>query len=80
VILGDGAALILKICVKKLQKYISGRVQRLKNSATLAPIQVLALLISLKSANSLPWVNFFTQNTFWAYLQVYQQFKRPLEV
>jgi hypothetical protein len=28
VILGDAAALILKICVKKLQKFIRGRAQR----------------------------------------------------
>jgi hypothetical protein len=35
-----------------------------KNSATLAPIEVLALLISLKSANSLLWIKFLTQNTF----------------
>jgi len=64
VILGDAAALILKICVKKLQKFIRGRAQRQKCSATLAPIEVLALLISLKSANSLLWVIYFTQNTF----------------
>jgi hypothetical protein len=64
VILGDAAALILKICVKKFKKFIRGRVQRQKCSATLAPIQVLALLISLKSANSLLWVIFFTQNKF----------------
>jgi hypothetical protein len=64
VILGDAAALILKICVKNLQKCIRGRVKRQKFSATLAPIQVLALLISLKSANLLLWVIYFTQNTF----------------
>jgi len=64
VILRDAAALILKICVKKLQYIIRGRAQRQKCSATLAPIQVLALLISLKSANSLLWVIIFTQNTF----------------
>jgi hypothetical protein len=46
VILGDAAALILKTCVKKLQKFIRGRVQRQNFSATLAPIQCQALLIS----------------------------------
>jgi hypothetical protein len=73
VILVDAAALILKICVKKLQKYIRGRAQRQKCSATLAPIQ--ALLISLKSANSLLWVKLFTQNIFLSvFARVYQQF------
>jgi len=38
VIQGDAAALILKICVKKLQKFIRGRAQHQKYSATLAPI------------------------------------------
>jgi hypothetical protein len=64
VISGDVAALIRKICVKKLQKFIRTSAQREKCSATLAPIQVLALLIFLKSANLLLWVNFFTRNTF----------------
>jgi len=50
--------------VKKLQKFIRGRAQRQKGSATLAPIQVLALLISLQSANLLLWAQIFTQNTF----------------
>jgi len=61
VIFGDTAALILKICVKKI---IRGRAQPHKCFATLAPIQVLALLISLKSANSLLWVKILTQNLF----------------
>jgi hypothetical protein len=39
----DAAALILKICVKKIKKIIRGRAQRQKCSATLAPIEVLAL-------------------------------------
>jgi hypothetical protein len=65
VILEDAAALILKICVKKLQKF-----------TTLAPIQVLALLISLKSANSLLWVKMITQNTIVCVIAsiVYHQF------
>jgi hypothetical protein len=33
--------------------------------AALAPIQVLALLVSLKSANSILWVKVFTQNAFY---------------
>jgi hypothetical protein len=64
VILGDAAALILKICLKNFQKCIGGRAQRQKCSETLAPIQVLALLISLKSANSLLCVKMFTYYTF----------------
>jgi len=64
VILEDAAALIPKICVKKLQKSIRGRAQRQKCSATLAPFEVLALLISLKSANSLLLVIFFTKDPF----------------
>jgi len=64
VIQEDAAALILKKWVKKLQKFIRGRAQRQKCSATLAPIQVLALLIFLKSANSLLWVKSFTENPF----------------
>jgi hypothetical protein len=59
---------------KKLQTFIRGRAQRQKCSKTLAPIQILALLISLKSANSLLWAQICTQNTFYAFLQVYQQF------
>jgi len=43
--LRDAAALILKICLKKLQKFIRGRALRQKCSATLAPIQFQALLI-----------------------------------
>jgi len=39
-------ALILKICVKKFQKFIHGSVQRQKLSRRVAPIQVLAMLIS----------------------------------
>jgi len=46
-----------KYAWKNLQKFIRGRAQRRKCSATLAPIQVLALLISLKLANSLPMVS-----------------------
>jgi hypothetical protein len=49
---------------KNLQKFIRGRAQRQKCSATLAPIEVLALLISLKSVNSLLWVIYFIQNAF----------------
>jgi hypothetical protein len=37
VIVEDAAALILKICVQKLQKFIRGRAQRQKCSATPAP-------------------------------------------
>jgi hypothetical protein len=55
-------ALILKICVEKITKFIDGRVQRQKCSATVAPILVLALYISLKSSNTPLWVNFYTQN------------------
>jgi hypothetical protein len=46
VILGDGAALILKMCVKKLQNFIRGRAQRQKCFATLTPIQCQTMLIS----------------------------------
>jgi hypothetical protein len=48
----------------KIKNFIHGRVQRQKCSAKLAPIQVLALLLSLKSANSLLWVKILTQNKF----------------
>jgi len=61
--LGDAAALILKICVKNIAKIYSRQGAASKISATLVPIQVFALSISLKSANSLLWVN-FTQTTF----------------
>ena len=65
VILGDAAVLILKICMNKFRKIYSRQgAWRQKCYATLAPIQVIALLISLKSANSLLWLNFFTLNTF----------------
>jgi hypothetical protein len=57
VILGDGAALILKICVEKLQKFIRGRAQREKCSATLAPIQCQAMLISHFELHVLPKVS-----------------------
>jgi hypothetical protein len=77
VILGDAAALILKICVKKLQQFIRGRAQSQKCSATLAPIEVLALLNSLKSANSILWVIIFTQNTF---LGVFASMPTVLEI
>jgi hypothetical protein len=43
VILRDAAALIVKICVKKI---IHGRAQRQKCSVTDAPMQYLAILIS----------------------------------
>jgi hypothetical protein len=56
VILGDGAALILKIFVKKLQKFIRGRAQRQKCSLTLAPIQSQATLISQFEMHILPKV------------------------
>jgi len=71
--IGDAAALILKICVKKVQKNVRGRAQRKKCSATLAPIQVLALLISLKSANSLQ-VKIFTHNILLCVFVSFQQF------
>ena len=38
--------------------------QRQKCSATVAQIQVLALLNSIKSPNSLLWIDIFSQNTF----------------
>jgi Na+/pantothenate symporter len=64
-ILGDAAALILKMFVKKIQKFISGRAQqRQKYSATLVLIQFLALLNSLKPANSFLWVKICTLNKF----------------
>jgi len=47
VILGDAAALILKICMKKFQKF----------SATLAPIQFQAMLISQFELHILPKVS-----------------------
>jgi hypothetical protein len=49
-----GAALILKICVKNITKFIRGRAQREKCSATLAPIQCLAMLISHFELHILP--------------------------
>jgi hypothetical protein len=57
VIIGDGAALIMKICVKKLQKFIRGRAQCQKCSATLAPIQSQAMLISHFELHILPKVS-----------------------
>jgi hypothetical protein len=56
VILGDGAALILKICVKKLQKFIRGRLQRQKCYSTLAPNHCQAMLISHFELHLLPKV------------------------
>jgi hypothetical protein len=64
VIVGVAAALVLEICVKKLQKFIRGRAQRQKFCETLAPIQVLAMLISLKLTNLHLWVQIFTQYTY----------------
>jgi len=52
-ILRDTAALILKICMKKLQHFFK----------TVAPMHVLALLFSLNSANKLLEVEIFTKNT-----------------
>jgi len=57
VILGDAAALILKIRLKKLQKFIRGRAHRQKCSATLAPIQCQAMLIYHFELHILPKVS-----------------------
>jgi hypothetical protein len=48
---------------KNLQKFIDARAQRQPCSATVAPIQVEALVISLKLANALLQVQFCTKST-----------------
>jgi predicted ATP-grasp superfamily ATP-dependent carboligase len=57
VILRDAAALILKICVEILQKFIRGRAQHQKCSATLVPNQSQAMRISHFEQHILPKVS-----------------------
>jgi hypothetical protein len=57
VIQEDAAAPILKICLKKVQKFSRGRAQRQKCSATLAPIQCQAIIISHFDLHILPKVS-----------------------
>ena len=56
-ILGDAAALILKICLKKLQKFTHGWAQRQKCYATLAPNKFQAMLIYHLELHILPKVS-----------------------
>jgi len=64
--------------LEQIKKFNRGRAQRQKCSATLTPIQVFALLIFLKLANSLPWVKSFTKNIFFLRFCMYTNSFRDL--
>jgi hypothetical protein len=76
VILGDVAALILKICLKKITKIDSrqGAASKMFRD-TSANSSFIALLISLKSANSLLGKHFYSKYIFMCFCKYTNSFR-----